>query len=207
MPDTPLIAMRPTRRMVRTAKGVKLQPPPKPLREARQLLEELKQSFSRFEQTLAVIIETKTWETLGYASFAEMWTAEMSNFTLFAELRPHVVYAYYDSGASVDEAARAIKGIGKVGAQWFKEQKDAGVPPSLASNHRGHRRGTINDFTVVREHPRKMPTPSDTIHLQVGYRMKLKYQRIASAVGKTVEEIASEAVRDKFAELAESSGN
>ena len=155
--------------------------------EAGKLWGELRQHFANAENTIQAIVEQKAWEPLGYNSFAEAWAAEMSNLTLPSEVRPHVVYQMLAEGWEPVDIADAVKGVGPQTAEAFARQKRNGVPPNHA---------------VVREHYRRPAAPPSHIRISVGATMLGEYHRIALAVNQSVEEIALEAVRERFRELA-----
>lgn len=116
-----------------------------PETQAAKLWADLRQAFTRIDQLLPEIIETKAWEPLGYTSFTEAWTAKMDGITIATEMRPHVIYAMFNEGAQLDTIQAAIKGIGPRQLDVLKRQYNNGVPADLAT-------------TIVREHPRQKPS-------------------------------------------------
>lgn len=154
---------------------------------ARRLVDLSKQHLGNFERCLSEIVKTRAWEALGYESFPEFYTAEYADFTLFPEMRAHVVYALFDEGASIDEVAQSVKGIGEESAKALKRQRNNGVPADMA---------------LVREHLRQSPRRPYVIHLDVGPDDLADFRRIAQELGTSIEEIAIPAVRARFAELA-----
>lgn len=169
-------------------------------REAQKLWGLLRQHFINFERTLEEIVDKRAWEPMGYASFPEAWTAQMGDITLAAELRPHVVYAYFDAGASIGDVAAGVKGIGRDRAEALNRQRDSGVPASDASL-RGKWHNKQDDTTVVREHERKKPSEAGTLHIALSPLKYKRYQKIAKKLGMTVEDIARDAIDAKFGEL------
>jgi hypothetical protein len=155
--------------------------------DAQQLWGELRQHFANAENVIQQIVAQKAWEPLGYGSFAEAWAAEMSNLSLPAEVRPHVVYQMLAEGWEPIDVAAAVKGVGPQTAAALARQRRNGVPPNHA---------------VVREHYRRPAAPPSHIRISVGTTMLGEYHRIALVVGQSVEEIALEAVRERFRELA-----
>jgi len=154
--------------------------------KAQSLWADLRKHFANAENVIAQIVAEKAWEPLGYGSFAEAWIGEMSNLTLPSEVRPHVVYQMLAEGWEPVDIAEAVKGVGPVTAEVLARQRRNGVPPNHA---------------VVREHYRRRSAPASHIRINVGPTMLAEYHRIATVVGQSVEEIALEAVREKFREL------
>lgn len=166
---------------------------------ARRLTESIKQNWQNFERGLAEAIELQVWVPLGYGSWIEYWTAEFSEFTLFPEMRAHVVYAYFDQGGTVDEVAAGVKGIGRDRAESLKRQKDNGVPAHLASlGTRGKWHNVESDTTIVREHPRKKPSEASTLHVTVGVAKLKRINAAAKKLGLTAEEFATSAIDEKL---------
>jgi hypothetical protein len=154
--------------------------------QARKLWADLRGHFANAENVIQKIIEQKAWEPLGFKSFAEAWAAEMSNLTLPGEVRPHVVYQMLAEGWAPVDVAAAVKGVGPGTVEALARQRSNGVPPNHA---------------VVREHYRRPAAPPSHIRLNVGSTMLGEYHRIAVEVGQSVEDIALEAVRERFREL------
>lgn len=158
-------------------------------KQAQQLWADLRKHFANAENVIQEIVATKAWEPLGYKSFAEAWVGEMSNLTLPSEVRPHVVYQMLAEGWEPVDIADAVKGVGPETAELLARQRRNGVPPNHA---------------VVREHYRRRSAPPSHIRINVGTTMLAEYHRVALTVGRSVEEIALEAVREKFRELVAS---
>jgi len=154
--------------------------------KAQTLWGELRKHFANAENVIQQIVAEKAWEPLGYGSFAEAWVAEMSSLTLPSEVRPHVVYQMLAEGWEPVDIASAVKGVGPHIADALARQRRNGVPPNHA---------------VVREHFRRPATPPSHIRINVGATMLNEYHRIALAVNQNVEDIALEAVRERFREL------
>lgn len=154
--------------------------------QAQKLWGELRRHFANAENVIQQIVEQKAWEPLGYGSFAEAWVGEMSNLTLPSEVRPHVVYQMLAEGWEPVDIADVVKGVGPSTAEALARQRRNGVPPNHA---------------VVREHYRRRSAPASHIRINVGPTMLAEYHRIATVVGQSVEDIALEAVRDRFREL------
>lgn len=176
-------------------------------KQAAKLWQLLHSHFVNFERTLEEIIEKRAWEPMGYASFAEAWTAQMSDVTLASEFRPHVVYAYFDDNAPDEVIAASVKGVGPKGVAALRRQKGNGVPAGRATTTVRSPRTSVpapsgGEGTVVREHLRAKPAPANTLHLQLGVLKLKRFQRIAKKQGRTVEAIALEAVEAAFDGLA-----
>lgn len=159
--------------------------------QATALWGQLRQHLINAERVLEEIVEKRAWEPMGYSSFAEAWTGQhMSDITLAAEVRPHVVYAMFDGGLTIDQVASEVKGIGRDRAESLARQKRNGVPARDAS------------LSVVREHLREKPSRASAIHLEVGVTRLERYKCIAKHLGLSVEDIAKDAIEDKFKELS-----
>lgn len=111
---------------------------------AEELWERLAKDLFSVQTTLVEIIEAKAWEPLGYATFADAWRDRMSDISIAAEMRPHVVYQMLAEGVGVDTIADAVKGVGPDQAAAFKRQREHGVPADQATH-------------IVREHHRRSP--------------------------------------------------
>lgn len=155
---------------------------------AEDLWEKLHKGFLDMEQTLMTIIASEAWKPVGYNTFAEAWTAKMSDITLASEIRPHVVYAMLDEGATVEEIADTIKGVGPEQAENLKRQKNNGVRAKDAS-------------TIVRKHRRRLPQ-RHFVTIEVDADTRRAWGRIAKAHNTTVEDIALPAVQAAFEALA-----
>lgn len=154
--------------------------------EAVELWGQLKQALINLAKVFEEIVERRAWEPLGYRSFTEAWAAEMREFTLAKELRPHVVYQMFAEGTAPEDVADLVKGVGPRGAEDLARQRQNGVPA---------------DFAVVNEHLRRKPSAPDTVHVRVGHTLLAEYKRIATSLGLTVEEIAKEAIAERFSDL------
>lgn len=175
-------------------------------KQAEKLWSLLRQHFQNFERTLEEIIAKRAWEPMGYASFAEAWTAQMSDVTLAPEFRPHVVYQMFADGCSDDEVAAGVKGVGPSRAAGWRREREHGVSAGAASrNPRPAPRapGVDPDKTRVRAHDRKKAGAPDTIHLTFSPLRLKRFERIAKRHGLSVTDIASSAVQARFDELSE----
>lgn len=159
-------------------------------KQAVALWGKLRQHFINAAAVIEEIIERRAWEPMGYASFAEAYHAQLADVTLAVEVRPHVVYQMLTEGYDYDAVAAAVKGIGRDRAESLDRQRRNGVPAADAS------------MTTVRRHLRKKPTAASTIHVEVGTIAMRRYQKIAEKLGMTVEQIAAEAIAERFEVLA-----
>lgn len=159
--------------------------------QAQTLWKKLHSHFVNAENVIREIIDTRAWEPLGYKTFAEAWKATMSDLTLAVEIRPHVVYQMLGEGWSSDEIAEAIRGIGPDGVEQLDRQRQNNVPA---------------DYAVVNRHYRRKPSPADTLHINVGHTMLEEYRRIAATHDTTVEDIAKDAVAERFKQLVKKPG-
>lgn len=175
-------------------------------KQALSLWANLRASFLQFQDVLEKIIEEKAWEPLGYESFAEAWTAKMSDITLAAEFRAHVVYQMFADGLDVDAVAEAVKGVGRDRAESLKRQRSNGVPAAHASLSTPRKKWfnkPSDGSTVVSEHLRKPPSAQRALHLDFSPTAIKRFQRIAKKHGLSVDDIARDAVMSKFKELGD----
>jgi len=156
---------------------------------AENLWEALRSGFLGTEKTIVEIIKARAWEPLGYETFTDAWVKEVADISIANELLPHVVYQMFAEGLTVDEVAETVKGIGADRAESLDRQRRHGIPAHAASMYE------------VRRHMRRRPRPADTIHVVVGPAVLQDCHRIATQVGRSVEDIAKEAIMARFAEL------
>lgn len=156
--------------------------------QALKLWSELKQAFARIDLLVPQIIENRAWEPLGYDSFIEAWSAQLGDIDVSKAFLPAVVYAMYDTGATVDEVAYAVHGVGVRTAELIKRQKQNGVPASCAT-------------TTVREHQRKPPGARRHLQVDFGPATFQRLEAVAKRIGRPLSEIAREAILDRFEEL------
>jgi hypothetical protein len=154
--------------------------------QANSMWDSLRQHFTNAADTIKKIIEARAWEPLGYTSFTQAWNAEMRDVTLAKETRAHIVYQLLEERVPVADIADMVGGVAPLLAESFARQKNNGVPA---------------DCAVVSEHLRRRPKAADTIHVRVGATLFYEYRRVAALNGETVEDIAREAIRERFAQL------
>jgi hypothetical protein len=154
--------------------------------DAVALWDSLRDNFLNATNNIKAIISARAWEPLGYNSFAQAWREEMVGISLAGEIRVHVVYQLLEEQVPVQDIADMVGGVGPTLTESLARQKNNGVPA---------------DCAVVSEHIRRKPRPADTLHVKVGATMLYEYRRIAALAGESVEDIAMEAIREKFASL------
>lgn len=159
-------------------------------KQAIALWQKLRHHFADAARVVEEIIETRAWEAMGYESFAEAWSAQMGEVTLAAEVRPLVVYQMLTEGHDYDLIAASVKGVGRSRVDGLDRQRRNGVPARDAS------------LFVVRRHVRKRPSAASIIHVDVGTVALRRYRKIAESVGVSVEQIAAEAIRERFEMLS-----
>jgi hypothetical protein len=145
----------------------------------------LQSSLLDFHKTLIEIIENMAWKP-AYETFTDAWTAKMSNISFAPELLPHIMYQMFNEGATVEDVADAVKGVGPDAVERVKQQKDNDVPA---------------EYVHVRDYHRKPPARPATLHVNVGQSALTQYNRIAKKLGMTVEDIAREAIARRFRTL------
>lgn len=158
--------------------------------QAVALWQQLQQHFVNAASVIEEIIERRAWEPMGYESFTEAWHAQMGTVTLALEVRPHVVYQMVTEGYDYDAIAEMVKGVGRDRVESLDRQRRNGVPARDAS------------MSVVREHMRKQASVAGTLHIPVGPIALQRYKQIAAKRELTVEQIAAEAVAQRFQELS-----
>lgn len=103
--------------------------------QAEQLWGGLRDSLLATEDNLKQIIEYKAWEPLGYASFHEAWSERMSGVQLSGVMEASVIFAMFDSGATLTEAALSVKGVGPKRAKAYHQAHGVGMSPADAEAH------------------------------------------------------------------------
>lgn len=151
---------------------------------AEELWKKLHSNLLNAQTTIVEIIHARAWEPLGYESFSKAWIDRMSGITIAAEIRPHVVYELLAEGLDPSEVSDAVKGIGVDTAQSLNEQRNAGVPPDMASVRRKFKK-----------------RPPSTIFVHVGEAAFRRYARIAKAHQVKVEDVSREAIAEMFNKL------
>lgn len=153
---------------------------------AERLWLNLQSNFLDATKIIIEIIETEAWKP-AYESFTDAWADKMSNISLASELLPHVVYQMFGEGATVEEVADKVKGVGPEKAKSLKRQRQSGVPASEAS-------------TVVREHSRRRPTRY-WISFEIDLDTNREYHNKAKRHGTTVSDVAMRATAEAFEKM------
>jgi len=154
--------------------------------QASTMWDALRDHFTNAAEAIRKIIEARAWEPLGYVSFAEAWNTEMREVKLAKEIQAHVVYQLLEERVPLQDIADMVGGVGPAIAESLARQRNNGVPA---------------DCAVVSEHLRRRARPAGTLHIQIGATMLYEYRRIAALNGDSVEEIAREAIRERFAQI------
>jgi hypothetical protein len=153
---------------------------------AEKLWADLRTGLLNVEKSIAQIIHDKAWEPLGYNSFTEAWAAQVTDITIAAELRAHVVYQMYREGATPEDVAAAVKYVSRDQAEQFKREMDNGVPAEIASG---------------RKKPKGEPLPFVTVFVPVPRETHRAWTRVARNNDTTLAQIALRALETAMGEL------
>jgi hypothetical protein len=156
---------------------------------AEKLVTRLVNAWLEFDAAIIDVIENKAWEPLGYGTWTELWDARLSHIRFVAEMRPHVVYQMYVEGATPEEVAGAVKGVGPEEAASFKRELESGVPASLATGRKPRQSGTSK-------------LAYTTIFVKVPAATARQWTRAAKKHDTTVEKVALPAIEQAFKDLA-----
>ncbi|PZF83213.1 hypothetical protein [Jiangella anatolica] len=157
-------------------------------KQAEETWKELREHFVNAEALIKKIIDSKAWEPLGYASFAEAWNDRMAGVRLATDAaRAYVVYALYDSGHTPDEVAGVVAGVSLSGARQLATSKAAGTPPEFAKTW-GR---TINPE----------PETHPIIIRNIPKALFERYEALAAKHDSTLEKEAARAVHAHFEAL------
>ena len=176
--------------------------------EAADLWNSLRGYFVNAEKAIIEIIELRAWEPLGFETFAEAWESKMQGVKLATDFATATaVYLMYDEGLTRDEIAETLghgSGIGHSQVDALIEDKELGVPPEAATPRRRRRRPNAagDNLTPVDPHWRRLPGRARRVHLEFTTLEYEAFTKIAKSLDTTVQEIAAEAVRQRFRELA-----
>lgn len=144
-------------------------PAPIAAAEATRLFERLRTSFLAVETALADIIAARAWEPLGYDSLAAAWADRMADVKLPAAASAYVAYALMDAGASPDEVADVMHGVGPKTARELANARAAGLDATAAAVRaaRATRAPRLAEGkTTVRAHTRSAPTRRNSVTVQ-----------------------------------------
>lgn len=153
---------------------------------AEKLWEQLHAGLLDVEKTIAQIIHDKAWEPLGYKDFTSAWSAKLSDITLAIELRPHVVFQMFREGATDEDVAAAVKGVGMETVDAYRREMDNGVP---AKNATGRSKRKVQ------------PLPFRTVFVQVPVDQHREWSRVAKRNKTTLAAIALEALCEAIEQL------
>ncbi|HKS94584.1 MAG TPA: hypothetical protein VJV74_00460 [Terriglobia bacterium] len=172
------------------------------VKDAIDLWDQLRVGLFLVEDTIQKIIEQKAWEPLGYDSFFEAWDDKMSDISLAKEIQIRAAYQMLAEGVDADRIAMSVKGIGPRTVENIKRERENGLTADQA-------RGAAPRTSATRDKPNfrrstftKDPEPRSVIKIDVGPTMFAEYARIAKKLGRSVPDIAKEAIEARFAELA-----
>ena len=117
----------------------------------------------------------------------------MAGVRLAGAMKAHVVYALFDSGASVDDVADAVTGVGPVEARGLSEAYSRGVAAEDADVVVRSRRSAA---TRVREHERRRPVRRGTLSVSGFEADELKeWRKTAEDAGVEFDEWMRRVVR------------
>ena len=106
--------------------------------QASALWDELRSALANFERVLTQIVETRAWEPLGYANFAEAWQDRMRGTRLAtAQAAATVVYGLLDAGVPKERIPDVLgpgSNVGPAKVAVIARQRDNGVPASIATD-------------------------------------------------------------------------
>lgn len=157
--------------------------PTKAQREARELWDKVREGFASAEEGLKRIIETKAWEPLGYASFAEAWRHELNHVRLTTDyLKAQVVYAFLDQGLTASDIGDRIP-VDRDAIDSLVRQRDNGVPA---------------DFARVRTHFRKRPSEAHVAHVPLKPSELTTFRQLCESRGVAFEKEAAKGLRAHF---------
>lgn len=167
---------------------------------ARTLFDDLRHNILATEQTIHNIIKTKAWEPLGYASLTEAWAAEMKGVRLASTIEANLLYAMFEQGTSINDAAFAVHGVGPKKAAAYHQAQQAGMTPNQASIHAAtmsRTRTADAGGTYVQSHRRRPATKRNAITMQGFTDEEIKtWKDLATAQDMTVGEWARDVFRN-----------
>jgi hypothetical protein len=156
---------------------------------AEELFASLHDQLVNVQQTIIRIIETRAWEKLGYESFADAWKSRLADIPLATQaLKAHVVYTLLETETPA-WIGENVRGVTPTAAREMKRQKNAGVPPELAT----HR---------VRQYERRNPSPPSTLHISVSTYEYQSWVATAERKGENLADYCAEVLRKHFSRLA-----
>lgn len=161
-------------------------------REASAMWDELRSALANFERVLAKIVETKAWEPLGYANFAEAWQDRMRGTRLAtAQAAATVVYGLLDSGVKPEAVPNVLgpsSGVGAAKVAVLARQREHGVPPALAT-------------TFVRGHYREAPAAPHVVRVELTDTEYAHFKALCDSHGLDFTTEATRAVKAHFSRM------
>jgi hypothetical protein len=145
--------------------------------QAKQELQAIRQNLLDAGEAIALFIEHRSYEVLGYETFAACWDAELAEIKWVADIKPQVVYAMLDEGLSDEEITSSVKGVRPAKLAALKSQKKHGVPASKTAVPKG-RRGRIAGVHN-----------KGYVHVAVGWERLQEWRKIAKDWDTTVEDV------------------
>lgn len=134
--------------------------------EAQKLWGQLRNAILNLEGLLEEIVEKRAWEPLGYNTFHDAWEKELAGVKLAGAMQSKVIYAMFSAGATPNDVASAVEGIGSVKAKAYEEAYDKALPVNLADKYVSTQStlGPLADGeTIVHAHVRRKPQFSGKI--------------------------------------------
>lgn len=154
--------------------------------EAEAAWAELRSHLTNVDRAVRRIIETRAWEPLGYGTFAEAWADRMRGVRLASTIaQAFAVYALIDDGLDKKAALDALgseSGVASARFDALARQREAGVPPELAS-------------TRVRSHLRQAPAAAHVVHVILTADEYAHYKAALDARGLDLANEAGKALR------------
>lgn len=136
---------------------------------ASRLFERLRTAFLAVETALDDIIEARAWEPLGYASLTEAWADRMGDLRLSGSAQAYVAYALMDTGATPDDVADALHGVGPTTARELANARAAGLDApdaAVRASRAAHAPRLAEGKTTVRAHTRSAPRRRNGVTVQ-----------------------------------------
>lgn len=163
---------------------------------AAALFAELRGNLLAAEETITQIIHAKAWESLGYASLAEAWASEMKGVRLAGVVEAHLLYAMFEQGTSVNDAAQAVHGVGPTKANAYHHAWTRDLPPSQAERHAASMARNRKGGTYVGSHYRRKATKRNTITMEGFTDEEIEtWKKAADARGVAFKDWARETFR------------
>jgi hypothetical protein len=154
---------------------------------AAKLTREIREGFLNVEKRIGEFIKGGGWTLLGYDTFTAWWNKEMDGVRLATTLaRARAVEAMFEDGAD-DKAVMNALGMGDEVVRRAREDFEESVPPE--------------HMTLVRQHPRGLPTKKHFPILDPGPRKLAKYTQLTEQLGSNLREQGLLALDAHFSKL------